>query len=186
MDEKEGSFTELTLDEVLQILNLIEKSDFDFLQLEVGDIKLTVSKRGSPEGAAANPPEVALSSSAPASKPAAKAETRQAEPKAELTQKKPQAVAVKPGTAPIAAPMVGKFYTTPAPGAPPFVKVAKRVDEDTTVGLIEVMKVFNAIKSGLRGVIAEICVENGQFVEYGQTLFLVRPDKAPQKKGKSR
>jgi len=71
--------------------------------------------------------------------------------------------------------MVGTFYITPEPGAPPFVEVGGNIDEDTTVGLIEVMKVFNAIRSGVRGVVEEICIQGGQFVEYGQTIMLVKP-----------
>jgi acetyl-CoA carboxylase biotin carboxyl carrier protein len=72
--------------------------------------------------------------------------------------------------------MVGTFYTTPAPGAPPFVQLGDAVNEEATVGLIEVMKVFNAVTAGVKGVIAEICVQNGQFVEYGQPLFFVKPE----------
>lgn len=162
---------DLTEDDVLEILNLIEKSGFDFLQLQMGDLKLVVSKggyMGSGAAAFSNDP-------APAASPAA---TRAPEPKKEATPAEPQrkAPAARDGTLPINAPMVGTFYITPEPGAPPFVEVGKRIDEDTTVGLIEVMKVFNAVKSGVRGVIAEICVQAGEFVEYGQTLFLVKPE----------
>ena len=159
---------DLTEDDVLEILNLIEKSGFDFFQLQTGDLKLVVSKggyMGSGTVAFAN-------DSAPAAQPAA------AEAKKEVAaaQPKPKAPVVRDGTVPINAPMVGTFYITPEPGAPPFVEVGKRIDEDTTMGLIEVMKVFNAVKSGVRGVIAEICVQGGEFVEYGQTLFLVKPE----------
>ena len=162
---------DLTEDDVLEILNLIEKSGFDFFQLQTGDLKLVVSKggyMGSGTVAFAN-------DSAPAAQPAvtsAPAQKKEA-PAAEPKRKAPVA---RDGTLPINAPMVGTFYITPEPGAPPFVEVGKRIDEDTTVGLIEVMKVFNAVKSGVRGVIAEICVQGGEFVEYGQTLILVRPE----------
>jgi biotin carboxyl carrier protein len=77
--------------------------------------------------------------------------------------------------APITAPILGTFYVAPEPGAPPFVKVGETITEDTTVGLIEVMKVFNSVRSGVKGVVAELVVQNGQFVEHGQTLFLVKP-----------
>lgn len=173
-------FTDLSLDEVLHILNLIEKSDFDFLQLEAGDLKLTVSKTGfnvafgDSQGAA-----VAAQPAAP-SPAALKAEVKKAEVKKEPAPAKAKKVPVKEGTVPITAPMVGTFYTTPEPGAPPFVEAGQQVTEDTTVGLIEVMKVFNAVKSSVKGVIAEVCIENGQFVEYGQTLFLISPDSVLQ------
>ncbi|MBI2988082.1 MAG: acetyl-CoA carboxylase biotin carboxyl carrier protein [Deltaproteobacteria bacterium] len=156
---------DLTEDDVLEILNLIEKSGFDFLQLQMGDLKLVVSKGGYMGSA------TLAASSAPA--PKASGGEGNAQVAAEA---KPQAPAIREGTVPVNAPMVGTFYITPEPGAPPFVKVGSRIDEDTTVGLIEVMKVFNAVKSGVRGVVAEICVQGGQFVEYGQTLFLVKPE----------
>lgn len=164
---------DLTEDEALEILNLIEKSSFDFLQLEIGDLKLVVSKSGYLGGAA-----VPLASSDPPASSAPATEARETKVKPEFNQAgaKQKAVAVREGTLPITAPMVGTFYLTPEPGAPPFVEVGRHVDEDTTVGLIEVMKVFNAVRSGVRGVIDEICVQGGQFVERGQTLFLVKPE----------
>ena len=169
----EGRVMDLTEDDVLEILNLIEKSSYDFLQLQMGDLKLVVSKSGyaGPSVTAANDP--APSAAPAASGPsAAKAETKS---EAGTAQAKPKVV-VREGTLPINAPIVGTFYITPEPGAPPFVEVGKRIDEDMTVGLIEVMKVFTAVKSGVRGTVVEICVQGGQFVEYGQTLFLVKPE----------
>lgn len=76
----------------------------------------------------------------------------------------------------IKAPMVGTFYATPEPNAPPFVKVGGQVGPDTVVCIIEAMKVYNEIKSEVSGVIERVLVENGGPVEFGQTLFLVRPN----------
>ncbi|MBI2361039.1 MAG: acetyl-CoA carboxylase, biotin carboxyl carrier protein [Deltaproteobacteria bacterium] len=166
----------MTEDEVLQILNLIEKSTFDFLQLELGDLKLTVSKSGYVPSTAVTPgaaPGLVSQAS-----PRPPVDVKEAPPQARPPQPAPslaETEAIK-GAVAITAPMVGTFYTTPEPGSPPFVHVGGRVGEDETVGLIEVMKVFNAVKSGVRGTVAKICVDNGQFVEYGQTLFLVRPE----------
>lgn len=173
---------ELTEDEVRQILDLIEKSSFDFLQLQVGDLKLTVSKGGYGGGAA-----VPAASGDPAASggPDTAAKEKEAETKVHEAAAKPRDAEVREGTLPIKAPMVGTFYTTPEPGAPPFVAVGGHVQEDTTVGLIEVMKVFNAVQSGVRGVIFEVCVQNGQFVEYDETLFQVRPEGVSGKKGLS-
>lgn len=177
---EQGKTAELTQEEVLQILELIEKSSFDYLELQLGDLKLTVSKSGvRPQGGSASGAEPAASA-----RPATKVEIEAIKPGASARAPKPAEapvlaqVPLREGTAPIKAPMVGTFYTTPEPGAPPFVQAGSHVEEDTTVGLIEVMKVFNAVKSGIRGVITEVCVQNGQFVEYGQTLFLVRPELA--------
>jgi acetyl-CoA carboxylase biotin carboxyl carrier protein len=71
--------------------------------------------------------------------------------------------------------MLGTFYRAEAPGAAPFVDVGARVSADTTVCLIEVMKMMNSISAGVEGTIVEICAENAQLVEYGQPLFRVEP-----------
>ena len=169
----------MTEDEVLQILDLVEKSNFDYLDLEVGDLKLTVSKSGVPLAAAPAPATVSVARAepaAPAAAPAPAPSAPAAAPPAPGSAPASQPVTVKEGAVPITAPMVGTFYATPEPGAPPFVKLGDHVDAEATVGLVEVMKVFNAVSSGVAGVIDEVCVESGQFVEHGQTLFLVRPD----------
>jgi acetyl-CoA carboxylase biotin carboxyl carrier protein len=166
---------ELTQDEVLKILDLIEKSNFDYMQLQVGELKLTVSKGNYvPQSGAASDQ----------AQPVAKgqAAVKEAKPKEKTPAPKPKATTKFDGGLPIAAPMVGTFYAAPEPGAPPFVKLGTKIDEETTVGLIEIMKVFNAVQSRVNGVIVDVCVQNSQFVEYGQTLFVVRPDAAPAKK----
>ena len=75
----------------------------------------------------------------------------------------------------IVSPMLGTFYRAPAPGAPPFVDVGARVEPDTIVCIIEVMKMMNSVHAGLSGTIAEVYVENGEPVEYGAPLFRVEP-----------
>ncbi len=166
------AFRLLSDEEVRQISLIIEnldRSTFDFLQLEIGELKLTIGKGQPPTvGAqaqvaipppAAAPPAAAVSSAAPSAPPPGAAE-----------KKADQA----DGTA-IIAPLLGRFYAQPEPGAPPFVTVGAEVTADTTVGLIEVMKTFNAVTAGITGVIAEICVQDTQLVEYGEVLFRVRP-----------
>ena len=75
----------------------------------------------------------------------------------------------------IKSPMVGTFYTASSPDAKPFVSVGSVVDEETDVCIIEAMKVFNNIKAECRGTIAKVLVTNGQTVEFGTVLFLVKP-----------
>src|SRR5262245_30219272 len=75
----------------------------------------------------------------------------------------------------VAAPMLGTFYRAEAPGAPPFVDEGHRVEPDTVVCLIEVMKMMNSIPAGVAGTVVEVCAENAQPVEYGTPLFRVRP-----------
>ncbi len=75
----------------------------------------------------------------------------------------------------IKSPMVGTFYSSSSPEAKPFVSVGATVDEETDVCVIEAMKVFNNIKAETRGTIVKILVTNGQTVEFGQPLFVVKP-----------
>ncbi len=75
----------------------------------------------------------------------------------------------------IETPMVGTFYSAPNPDAPPFVTVGATVEPETVVCLIEAMKIFNEIKAGCSGTIEKVQVSNAEAVEFGQTLFLVRP-----------
>ncbi|MDR1255868.1 MAG: acetyl-CoA carboxylase biotin carboxyl carrier protein [Puniceicoccales bacterium] len=74
----------------------------------------------------------------------------------------------------IKSPMVGTFYSAPAPDAPNYVEVASEIDTNTVVCIVEAMKVMNEIQADARGVIADILVKNGQTVEYGQPLFKVK------------
>ena len=89
-----------------------------------------------------------------------------------------EAVPADAGLVPVTAPMVGKFYAAASPSDPPYVEQGTKVAAGATVGLIEVMKVFASIKTETAGVIEQILVPSGDFVEFGQTLFLLRPDGA--------
>ena len=71
--------------------------------------------------------------------------------------------------------MVGTFYAAPGPDSDPFAKVGAGVSDDTTVCIVEAMKVMNEIKAECVGTIAEVCARNAQPVEYGQVLFRVKP-----------
>jgi len=76
---------------------------------------------------------------------------------------------------PIKSIMVGTFYAAPSPDAPAYVSVGSIVDEKTPVCIIEAMKVFNPIEAGVSGTIVKVLVTNGQVVEFGQPLFMVKP-----------
>jgi acetyl-CoA carboxylase biotin carboxyl carrier protein len=160
---------ELSEDDVLHILKLIDESKFDYFQLEVGELKITVSK-GDPIPLG-SPTTQSIAAPAPSSTVAAK-------PQSTASSSTPAAAkpaAIPEGMVPITAPLLGTFYVAPEPGAPPFVKVGQQITEDTTVGLIEVMKVFNSVRATVGGTIVEVVAQNGQFVEFGQALFIVKP-----------
>jgi acetyl-CoA carboxylase biotin carboxyl carrier protein len=164
---------ELSEDDVLHILKLIDESNFDYFQLEVGDLKISVSK-GEPlpiGTAAAAPAVIAAPLAAPVAAPAvAKPAAAAAAPAAA-----PKVAKIPDGHVAVTAPLLGTFYIAPEPGAPPFVEVGKQITEDTTCGLIEVMKVFNSVRAGVKGTIVERVAENGSFVEFGQVLYIVKP-----------
>lgn len=76
----------------------------------------------------------------------------------------------------VKAPLVGVFYAAPSPEEDAYVKVGDRVNKGDVLCVIEAMKMFNEIKAETSGTVAEICVDNGNVVEYGQTLFKITMD----------
>lgn len=76
----------------------------------------------------------------------------------------------------VKSPMVGIFYESPAPGKPPFVELGKRVARGEVLCIIEAMKIMNQIESEFSGIISKIMVENGEPVEYGQPLFIIKEE----------
>jgi acetyl-CoA carboxylase biotin carboxyl carrier protein len=168
----------LSDEEVRQISLIIEsldRSTLDFLQLEFGDVKLMIGK-GVPPSADFGAPGVSTTVLVAPVQPAVPAPPAAAGAVAPASTVA-SARGADEDTVAITAPLLGRFYAQPEPGAPPFVSVGSEVTEDTTVAIIEVMKMFNAVPAGVRGVIAEICVQDSQYVEYGQVLFRVRPPK---------
>ena len=85
----------------------------------------------------------------------------------------PAAEEAKVEGTPVTSPMVGTFYRAPSPGAAPFVNVGDKVTAGQTLCIIEAMKLLNEIEAETSGTVKEICVENGQPVEFGQTLFII-------------
>ena len=185
--------TSITQEDVLLILKLLDESAFDELQVETEGLKLSARKHGkgisldeaASEGKRPTPPLTIEPTSADGQE-LKLSTTKLAGPKveAQLPKQTLEQSAARQGLTPIQAPMLGTFYRTPKPGAPPYVDVGSMVNEDDPVCLIEVMKLFNTVKAGVRGRIAQICAEQGQMVEFQQTLFLIeeiQEEKAPPK-----
>lgn len=161
---------DLTQDDVIRILKLIDEAPVGRVSLQLGDFKLEVMKGDGPRPSAA--PAATAVAAQPAAISASPAPATVADAKPAMTP-----VADEDADLPkITAPILGTFYRRPQPGAPPYVEEGALVEEDTTVALIEVMKLFNPVKAGRRGRIRRICVENGQLVEYGQPLFVLAPE----------
>lgn len=158
--------------QISELMQALERSGFDSLQIETRDIKLALSK------GSAMPAALTTSAQAASTPPAALAVPPVAGPIASASTP-PQAhhvsAAAADGLITVTAPIMGQFYKAPDPSSPPFVQIGSPVEETTTLGLIEVMKVFNAVAAGAKGTIAEICVNDAQTIEMGQVLFRIRP-----------
>ena len=142
-----------------KIAKVIADNQLTEIILEDGEQAITVRKEAVCVQAAA---PVALNNVAAPQNNAVQAPVQKEEKQAD----KPK------GTA-ITSPMVGAFYAAPAPGAKPFVKVGEVVSAGQVVCIVEAMKLMNEIESEVSGKIVEICVEDGQSVEYGQVLMYV-------------
>ena len=79
------------------------------------------------------------------------------------------------GAVDVPSPLLGIFYRAPKPGEAAFIEVGAQVEEDTVIGIIEVMKLMNSVRSGVKGEVVEILAANAGLVEYGETLVRVRP-----------
>lgn len=157
----------LTNNEVLEILKLIDESEYDEVRLEIGDVKIHVRKRGGEGDATAGQPIVAESPPPIAAPPAPSS--------ASSTPAPMSSPPLEAGAVAVRAPMLGTFYRARAPGEKPFVEVGAAVSADDTVCLVEVMKLFNSVKAGVAGTVTGILVENGAMVEYDQVLITIKP-----------
>lgn len=176
---------DLTEDDVLEILDLIEKSSFDYFELELGELKLVVSKgEFDPKLSGRDSPVELAGKPSVSAEPVATPQAANPSPEPDPSAPAPEIQARAEGLVPVTAPMVGTFYAAPDPESPPFVEKGQRVEEGTTLGLIEVMKVFTSVKASVGGVISEVLVTNAQFIEYGQDLFLIEPDGPSDSGGK--
>ena len=159
----------LSAADIAEILRLVDASDFDELSLEFEGLKLNF-KRGDPGACAPRQAAAAPAAGSPVTLPPG------ATPGAAPSQSAPAAVPAPadPNTLAVLAPMLGTFYRASKPGAQPFVTEGSVVSEDTIVGIIEVMKLMNTVRAGVRGTVAEILVADGALAEYGETLMRVR------------
>lgn len=163
----------LSIEDVLAILKVIEESDCEEFHLELEGAKLVIKKTGAASSAVVDQFQPAASEARP--------DTPHVEPGAAPSLSQLRAPDSVPSALHgIRAPMVGTFYRSPAPGAPPYVDVGSVVAENDVIGILEVMKLMNSVTSGVRGRVVEICADNGALVEYDHLLMLVEPLESAQ------
>jgi acetyl-CoA carboxylase biotin carboxyl carrier protein len=157
----------IDFDFIERLIRVFDESGVDSLEIERGGSRIKLSK--TPPTAAA-PMVVAHEAPAPKAAPAPPAPQPAEAPRAERPAAGPARELIE-----VTSPMVGTFYTSPAPDAPAYVSVGQRVSPGDTLCIIEAMKLMNELLSEVSGTIAEVCVQNAQPVEYGQVLFRVDP-----------
>lgn len=147
------------------LIDLVAESGIAELEITEGEGKVRIVKSCMPAAAPNHVvmmPQAAAAPSAPASAP----------PHVEPVASPPAAVEQPSGHI-VKSPMVGTFYRSSAPGAPPFFEIGAAVKEGDTLCIIEAMKLLNEIEADASGTIRQILVENGQPVEFGQPLFVI-------------
>ena len=154
----------LDIDKIQKLIEVMVKNDLVEVSLRDGDMEVNLRRPNAPGGGCAEP--IAVTTAPP------------------VAQNNQATVATDPGAPPeedskadlveIKSPMVGTFYASPEPEAPPFINPGAKVMPSTVVCLLEAMKVFSEIKAEVTGTVERILVKNAESVEYGQPLFLVR------------
>ena len=163
----------LKIQEIREIIKLIDSSSIDEFSLNEEGTKLKLKKNAGQVVVAEAPKEVAQAVAPAAPVTEAPKATTEA-PKAAAAEAPKAEVAADANLHKIVSPMVGTFYQSPSPDADAFVKVGDKVGEETVVCIVEAMKLFNEIEAEVTGEIVEILVKDGELVEYGQPLFLVK------------
>lgn len=160
----------MDLKEIKAIIELMTKNHLTEFDLEKEGFKIRI-KKGPESGAQPIIYQTATSLPAPSTPTLAHAPISSSPSAPAPSETQPA------GSSPLAeitSPMVGTFYRAPSPDAAPYVEVGQKITPDTVVCIVEAMKVMNEIKAEISGVIAEILVENGKPVEFGQPLFRVK------------
>jgi acetyl-CoA carboxylase biotin carboxyl carrier protein len=152
----------MTIDEIKELLQIFNESGVGELEVQRGDDRLRIKRAGSNKEYIVAPPPLPTPSS-----PAAPAIT--------ATSAAAPARALETDGMLVKSPIVGTYYDSPSPDAPPFVRVGDSVEPGQVLCIIESMKLMNEIEAETGGTIAAKLVENGRPVEYGEALFSIRP-----------
>jgi len=155
--------------DIESLIELFNRSDWDEMHVKTDALELFLSNDPAASGPTAERPAAAAGPAIPAPIAAAPAAAATAETVAAGGSEVPE------GMVGVRAPNLGTFYRAPKPGAAPYVEVGQTIEADTEVCLIEVMKLFTPVHAGTAGVVREICIADGQMVEFGQLLVVIDP-----------
>jgi acetyl-CoA carboxylase biotin carboxyl carrier protein len=159
----------LTYGDLLRIVELIKSAEqFSEFRLKIGEIEIELRRpQGAGDSRIAAPTDATPASTSSAADSKAGELIPAHDPTAGVASRwAPESIVIR-------APMVGTFYRAPEPGAPPFVKIGQLVEPDSTVCIIEVMKLMNSIRAGARGVVVQVLVDDSATVETGAPLIVL-------------
>ena len=151
----------MTADEIRELIRMAAEEGVLELEVQRGEnrVRIRLDVAAAPGAVIAPPPTVAAS----------------AAPAATFAPPEKSEGAADPNLVLVKSPIVGTFYESPSPGAPPFVRVGERVQPGKVLCIIESMKLMNEIEAETAGILESKLVQNGQPVEYGEALFAIRP-----------
>lgn len=161
--------TKATPEDIKSIIDLFDNSDWAELHIHSDEFEIHLAK-----DPAARSRLRATGSSAPEPNPAPP-RAPVAAAKLSATPVAPAATDVPEGMLIVRAPNLGTFYKAPKPGAPPYVEIGERVEPDTEICVIEVMKLFTPVRAGVTGIVREAFVSDAELVEFDQPLFMIEP-----------
>ncbi|MDM5249062.1 MULTISPECIES: acetyl-CoA carboxylase biotin carboxyl carrier protein [unclassified Lysinibacillus] len=161
------------IQEIREIIKLVDSSSIDEFVYEVDGAKVKLKKNGVVVTETVAPKKEVVAPVVQQSAPAAPVAPAKVE-EAPATSAAP--ANNDPSLHKIVSPMVGTFYQSPNPDSPAYVKVGDKVGNETIVCIVEAMKLFNEIEAEVQGEIVELLVKDGELVEYGQPLFLVKAE----------
>ncbi|MEH7383117.1 acetyl-CoA carboxylase biotin carboxyl carrier protein [Bacillus sp. JJ1533] len=164
----------LKIQELRELIKLVDQSNIDEFTFESEGSKIKMKKNKEAVVPTVIESKVQAQPVAPVVTEAAQPAAQPAQPQAKPAEPVSAAPTVDENLHKIVSPMVGTFYASPSPDADAYVQKGDKVKEDSVVCIVEAMKLFNEIEAEVNGEIVEILVENGQLVEYGQPLFLVK------------
>ena len=160
--------------DITALVELFDSSGWNELHVEVDGLQLFLSTDPNARlhGGTGAPAAVPRETNAEAGSAAAPATNRAAAPAPNVAAN-PPAQPVPDHWLAVTAPNLGTFYRSPKPGAAPFVEIGQSIGADSEVCLIEVMKLFTAVRAGTAGIVRRICVNDAELVEFGQVLLYI-------------
>lgn len=171
----------IEIEEIRELLRHFDVSGWQELRVVIGDTEVHIARNGLDDGSktdrssAATAGRASMLPPAPLQSPAAAlVENEHRQPAEEPRQEETTGEPV-PGTLLVRSPSIGIFWRSPHPGAPPFVEVGDVVAPDTTLCLVEVMKLFSHVSAGVDGVVKAVLASNGDSLQLGQEIFSIEP-----------